>query len=161
MRCIIRTKGFGEMRFRLYPEHAPITVENFVKTARSGFYDGLCWCRIVEGYVIQAGSPDNDIMTDSDWHIKGEFAQNGVDNLLPHIRGALSMARDDGFDTAGTQFFVVHRDARQLDGRYAAFGEMESGFDVLDAIAALPTHGPETWNKPVEMPVMEQVLIED
>lgn len=161
MRCIIRTKGFGEMVFRLYPEHAPITVENFVKTARSGFYDGLCWCRIVEGYVIQGGSPDNDIMTDSDWHIKGEFAQNGVDNLLPHIRGALSMARDDGFDTAGTQFFVVHRDAHKLDGRYAAFGEMESGFDVLDAIAALPTHGPDTWNKPVEMPVMEQVLIED
>lgn len=161
MRCIIRTKGFGEMVFRLYPEHAPITVENFVKTARSGFYDGLCWCRIVEGYVIQAGSPDNDIMTDSDWHIKGEFAENGVSNPLQHIRGALSMARDDGFDTAGTQFFVVHRDAHKLDGRYAAFGEMESGFDVLDVIAALPTHGPETWNKPVEMPVMEQVLIED
>ena len=161
MRCIIRTKGFGEMRFRLYPEHAPITVENFVKTARSGFYDGLCWCRIVEGYVIQAGSPDNDIMTDSDWHIKGEFAENGVSNPLQHIRGALSMARDDGFDTAGTQFFVVHRDAHKLDGRYAAFSEMESGFDVLDAIAALPTHGPDTWNKPVEMPVMEQVLIED
>ena len=161
MRCIIRTKGFGEMVFRLYPECAPITVENFVKTARSGFYDGLCWCRIVEGYVIQAGSPDNDIMTDSDWHIKGEFAENGVNNPLQHIRGALSMARDDGFDTAGTQFFVVHRDAHKLDGRYAAFGEMESGFDVRDAIAALPTHGPETWNKPVEMPVMEQVLIED
>ena len=161
MRCIIRTAGFGEMVFRLYPEHAHITVENFVKTARSGFYDGLCWCRIVEGYVIQAGSPDNDIMTDSDWHIKGEFAENGVNNPLQHIRGALSMARDDGFDTAGTQFFVVHRDANKLDGRYAAFGEMESGFDVLDAIAALPTHGPETWNKPVEMPVMEQVLIED
>ena len=161
MRCIIRTKGFGEMRFRLYPEHAPITVENFVKTARSGFYDGLCWCRIVEGYVIQAGSPDNDIMTDSDWHIKGEFAENGVSNPLQHIRGALSMARDDGFDTAGTQFFVVHRDAHKLDGRYAVFGEMESGFGVLDAIAALPTHGPDTWNKPVEMPVMEQVLIED
>ena len=161
MRCIIRTKGFGQMVFRLYPEHAPITVENFVKTARSGFYDGLCWCRIVEGYVIQAGSPDNDIMTDSDWHIKGEFAENGVNNPLQHIRGALSMARDDGFDTAGTQFFVVHRDAHKLDGRYAAFGEMESGFDVLDAIAALPTYGPDTWNKPVEMPVMEQVLIED
>ena len=161
MRCIIETEGFGQMVFTLYPEHAPITVENFVKTARSGFYDGLCWCRIVEGYVIQAGSPDNDIMTDSDWHIKGEFAENGVSNPLQHIRGALSMARDDGFDTAGTQFFVVHRDAHKLDGRYAAFGEMESGFDVLDAIAALPTHGPETWNKPVEMPVMEQVLIED
>ena len=161
MRCIIETEGFGQMVFTLYPEYAPITVENFVKTARSGFYDGLCWCRIVEGYVIQAGSPDNDIMTDSDWHIKGEFAENGVNNPLQHIRGALSMTRDDGFDTAGTQFFVVHRDAHKLDGRYAAFGEMESGFDVLDAIAALPTHGPDTWNKPVEMPVMEQVLIED
>ena len=161
MRCIIRTKGFGEMRFRLYPEHAPITVENFVKTARSGFYDGLCWCRIVEGYVIQAGSPDNDIMTDSDWHIKGEFAENGVPNPLRHIRGALSMARDDGFDTAGTQFFVVHQDAAKLDGRYAAFGEMESGFEVLDAIAAMPTHGPETWNKPVKMPVITRITVEE
>lgn len=161
MRCIIRTRGFGEMVFRLYPEYAPITVENFVRTARSGFYDGLAWCRIVKGYVIQAGSPDNDIMTDSDWHIKGEFAENGVSNPLQHIRGALSMARDDGFDTAGTQFFVVHQDAHKLDGRYAAFGEMESGFEVLDAIAALPTSGPDTWNRPVEMPVMDQILIED
>lgn len=161
MRCIIQTRGFGEMVFRLYPEYAPITVENFVRTARSGFYDGLAWCRIVQGYVIQAGSPDNDIMTDSDWHIKGEFAENGVTNPLQHIRGALSMARDDGFDTAGTQFFVVHQDAHKLDGRYAAFGEMESGFEVLDAIAALPTSGPDTWNRPVEMPVMDRVLIED
>ena len=161
MRCIIRTRGFGEMVFRLYPEYAPITVENFVRTARSGFYDGLAWCRIVKGYVIQAGSPDNDIMTDSDWHIKGEFAENGVSNPLQHIRGALSMARDDGFDTAGTQFFVVHQDAHKLDGRYAAFGEMESGFEVLDAIAALPTSGPDTWNRPVEMPVMDRVLIAD
>ena len=77
-------------------------------------------------------------MTDSDWHIKGEFTENGVNNPLKHIRGALSMARDDDFDTAGTQFFVVHKDAAKLDGRYAAFGEMESGFDVLDAIANQP-----------------------
>lgn len=161
MRCIIRTRGFGEMVFRLYPEYAPITVENFVRTARSGFYDGLAWCRIVKGYVIQAGSPDNDIMTDSDWHIKGEFAENGVSNPLQHIRGALSMARDDGFDTAGTQFFVVHQDAHKLDGRYAAFGEMDSGFEVLDAIASQPTCGPETWNKPVKMPVITRIVIED
>ena len=133
MRCIIETEGFGQMVFTLYPEHAPITVENFVKTARSGFYDGLCWCRIVKDYVIQGGSPDNDIMTDSEWHIKGEFAENGVPNPLKHVRGALSMARDDDFDTAGTQFFVVHKDAPKLDGRYAAFGEMDSGFEVLDA----------------------------
>mgnify|MGYP005767472829 CR=1 FL=1 len=161
MRCVIETEGLGKMVIRLYPEYAPLTVENFAKTAASGFYNGLCWCRIVEGYVIQAGSPDNDIMTDSDWHIKGEFAENGVPNPLRHIRGALSMARDDGFDTAGTQFFVVHQDAAKLDGRYAAFGEMESGFEVLDAIAAMPTHDPETWNKPVKMPVITRITVEE
>ena len=161
MRCIISTEGFGDMVFDLFPEHAPITVKNFVDTVRSGFYDGLAWCRIVKDYVIQAGSPDNDIMTDSEWHIKGEFAENGVENPLEHIRGALSMARDDDYDTAGTQFFVVHKDAHKLDGRYAAFGQMVSGFDVLDAIAELPTHGPETWNKPVKMPVMSKITIQD
>ena len=160
MRCIITTEGFGEMVFELYPEHAPLTVKNFEDTAKSGFYDGLAWCRIVKDYVIQAGSPDNDIMTDSDWHIKGEFEENGVSNPIPHIRGAISMARDDGYNTAGTQFFVVHQDAHKLDGRYAAFGQMVSGFDVLDQIAALPTHGADTWNRPVEMPVMSSVRIE-
>ena len=88
MRCTIETRDFGTMVFTLYPEYAPLTVANFVKTARSGFYDGLCWCRIVKDYVIQGGSPDNDIMTDSDWHIKGEFTENGVNNPLKHIRGA-------------------------------------------------------------------------
>ncbi len=148
------------MVFDLFPEEAPITVENFVKTVESGFYDGLAWCRIVKDYVIQGGSPDNDIMTDSDWHIKGEFAENGVNNSLKHIRGALSMARDDDFDTAGTQFFVVHKDAPKLDGRYAAFGEMVSGFEVLDRIAEVETSGPDTWNKPIHMPVITKILIE-
>ena len=110
--------------------------------------------------MIQAGSPDNDIMTDSEWHIKGEFAENGVPNPIPHKRGALSMARDDAYDTAGTQFFVVHKDAHKLDGRYAAFGQLVSGFEVLDRIADLPTHGPESWNKPLEMPVMTSIRIE-
>ena len=159
MKCIITTEGFGDMVFDLFPETAPITTENFVKTAESGFYDGLAWCRIVKDYVIQAGSPDNDIMTDSEWHIKGEFAQNGIENPIPHKRGALSMARDDGFDTAGTQFFVVHQDAHKLDGRYAAFGQLTEGFEVLDRIAALPTYGPESWNKPVKLPVMSRVKI--
>lgn len=159
MQCRIVTKGFGEMVFTLYPEHAPITVESFVKVARSGFYDGLAWCRIVKDYVIQGGSPDNDIMTDSDFHIKGEFRENGIDNPLPHIRGALSMARDDAPDTAGTQFFVVHKDAHKLDGRYAAFGQMTSGFEVLDAIAEVETSGPETWNKPLDMPIIEKIEI--
>ena len=161
MKCTITTEGFGDMVFALYPDLAPITVKNFVDTARSGFYDGLAWCRIVKDYVIQGGSPDNDIMADSDWHIKGEFEENGIPNPIPHKRGAISMARDDGYDTAGTQFFVVHQDAHKLDGRYAAFGEMISGFEVLDQIAALPTSGPETWNKPDVMPVMSRVRIEE
>lgn len=159
MECRIVTGGFGEMVFTLHPQYAPLTVESFVRVARSGFFDGLGWCRIVKDYVIQSGSPDDDIMTDSGFHLKGEFRENGVDNPLPHIRGALSMARDDGFDTAGTQFFVVHRDAHKLDGRYAAFGQMTAGFDVLDAIAGVATSGPETWNKPLNMPVITRVEI--
>ena len=161
MKCRITTEGFGDMIFELYPQYAPITVKNFVDTVNSGFYNGLAWCRIVEGYVIQGGSPDNDIMTDSDWHIKGEFEENGIENPVPHIRGAISMARDDAPDTAGTQFFVVHQDAHKLDGRYAAFGQMTEGFDVLDAIAAQPTYGPETWNKPVKMPVIREIVVEE
>ena len=149
------------MVFDLFPEEAPITVKNFVDTVNSGFYNGLAWCRIVKDYVIQGGSPDNDIMTDSDWHIKGEFEANGIHNSLEHIRGALSMARDDAYDTAGTQFFVVHKDAHKLDGKYAAFGEMVSGFEVLDAIAEVETSGPETWNKPLVMPVIKEIVIEE
>lgn len=149
------------MVFELYPQKAPITVKNFKDTADSGFYNGLAWCRIVKDYVIQSGSPDNDIMTDSDWHIKGEFEENGISNDIPHIRGAISMARDDDYDTAGTQFFVVHKDAHKLDGRYAAFGQMTEGFEALDAIAELPTYGAETWNKPVEMPVIREIRVEE
>ena len=159
MECRIVTQGFGDMVFTLYPQYAPLTVESFVRVARSGFFNGLGWCRIVKDYVIQSGSPDNDIMTDSDFHLKGEFRENGVDNPLPHIRGALSMARDDDFDTAGTQFFVVHKDAHKLDGRYAAFGQMTKGFEVLDAIAQVETSGPETWNKPLKMPIISSVEI--
>lgn len=159
MECRIVTQGFGDMVFTLYPQYAPLTVESFVKVARSGFFNGLGWCRIVKDYVIQSGSPDNDIMTDSDFHLKGEFRENGVDNPLPHIRGALSMARDDDFDTAGTQFFVVHKDAHKLDGRYAAFGQMTQGFEVLDAIAQVETSGPETWNKPLKMPIISSIEI--
>ena len=155
--AIITLADGREMHFELFPEKAPITVTNFVDLANSGFYDGLAFCRIVEGYVIQGGSPDNDIMTDSGFHILGEFAENSVDTGLDHRRGAISMARDDDPNTAGTQFFVVHQDAHKLDGRYAAFGYMLAGEDVLDALASLPTSGAETWNKPNEMPVIRSI----
>ena len=157
--CVITMRDGGVMRFELYPDRTPITVSSFAEVANSGFYDGLAFCRIVKGFVIQGGSPDNDIMTDSDFHIKGEFAENGVDTGLEHKRGAISMARDDAPDTAGTQFFICHRDAHRLDGRYAAFGRMTEGFDVLDRLAELPTTGPETWNRPLEMPLMASVRV--
>ncbi|MBR3015769.1 MAG: peptidylprolyl isomerase [Clostridia bacterium] len=157
--CIILMEDGGEMRFKLYPDKAPITVASFAQCANEGFFDGLAFCRIVEGFVIQGGSPDNDIMTDSDFHIVGEFAENGHDTGLKHIRGTISMARDDQPDTAGTQFFICHQAAPRLDGKYAAFGDMISGFDVLDNLAALPTSGKETWNKPFKMPVMASVRV--
>ncbi len=147
------------MIFQLFPERAPITVSNFAEVANSGFYDGLAWCRIVEGYVIQSGSPDNDIMTDSDFHIIGEFKENGYLTDLDHRRGAISMARDDAPNTAGTQFFVVHQDAHKLDGRYAAFGYMLSGFDTLNALACLATHGPEKWNRPLQLPIIKSIRV--
>ena len=127
--------------------------------ANRGFYDGLAFCRIVKGYVIQGGSPDDDIMTDSDFHLPGEYAENGYDTGMDHRRGAISMARDDAPDTAGTQFFICHRDAHKLDGRYASFGYMTSGFDVLDALAETPTSGPEKWNRPLDMPRMQRVRV--
>ena len=157
--AIITLQDGRKMCFELFAEHAPITTANFADLANAGFYDGLAFCRIVEGYVIQSGSPDNDIMTDSHFHLLGEFKDNGVDTGLDHRRGAISMARDDDPNTAGTQFFIVHRDAHKLDGRYAAFGYMTDGHDVLDAIAALPTHGPDTWHKPLSMPIIQSIRV--
>lgn len=155
----IIVKGFGEMVFTLYEEHARKTVENFQKLANEGFYDGLGFCRIVKDFVIQGGSPDNNIMTDSEHHIQGEFSENGIENPLVHKRGAISMARDDDFNSAGTQFFVVHQDAHRLDGKYAAFGYMTEGFQVLDRIANVKTESPEKWNYPLELPIMESIRV--
>ena len=157
MRCTIETRDFGTMVFTLYPEYAPLTVANFVKTARSGFYDGLCWCRIVKDYVIQGGSPDNDIMTDSDWHIKGEFTENGVNNPLKHTRGVISMARSMNPNSAGSQFFIMHKDAPHLDGQYAAFGKVVAGMDVVDKIAAVRTDWNDKPTTPVKMKTVELI----
>ena len=155
----ITLKGYAPMTFELFPKQAPITVANFADLANHGFYDGLTICRIVNGYVIQGGSPDNDIMTDSDFHIIGEFDQNGLITGLDHRRGAISMARDDAPNTAGTQFFVTHRDAHKLDGRYAAFGYMLTGQETLDAVAALETSGSDTWNQPLCPPVITAIRV--
>lgn len=149
----------GEMVFELFPHLAPITVENFCRLAKSGFYDGLTFHRVVKDYVIQGGSQDNTCMCPTDFTIKGEFGENGVETGLEHRRGAISMARDDDFDSAGTQFFVVHRDAPKLDRRYAAFGYMLEGFDVLDTIASVPTLPPQQENRPLVPQVIQKITV--
>ncbi len=160
MKAVIKIKDSGEMIFELYPEKAPITVNNFVRLVNEGFYDGLSFHRVVKDYVIQGGSEDNTCMCPTDFTITGEFAENGYDKGLTHKRGALSMARDDDYNSAGTQFFVVHKDAHKLDGRYAAFGQLIDGFDILDKIASVDTAPPEQENRPVVPQIIESIQID-
>lgn len=129
----------GVMEIELYPDIAPITCENFTQLAKSGFYDGLIFHRVIEGFMIQGGDPKGTGMGGSGKNIKGEFAANGVKNDLKHERGVISMARSMMKDSASSQFFIMHRDAPHLDGQYAAFGKMVSGFETLDKIAQCQT----------------------
>ena len=159
MHVLIKMKDAGEMVFELFPENAPITVGNFISLVNRKFYDGLTFHRVVKDYVIQGGSEDNTCMCPTSFTITGEFAENGHDTGLVHVRGAISMARGDDFNSAGTQFFVVHKDAHQLDGRYAAFGMLTEGFDVLDTIANIDTDSPERENRPLEHQVIEFIEV--
>lgn len=131
----------GQMRFELFPEQAPNTVANFVKLANSGFYDGQQFFRIVAGVFIQGGDPNNNGTGDPGYAIRGEFEENGVHNTLSHMRGAISMARQSGYDTAGSQFFIMQGSYPEYDERYACFGTMidEQSLAVLDAIGSQPT----------------------
>lgn len=139
MKAIIEMENGGKMTLELYPETAPITVANFVKLAKSGFYNGLIFHRVIENFMVQGGDPTGTGMGGPGWTIKGEFASNGVKNTLKHTRGVISMARSARPDSAGSQFFIMHKDAPHLDGQYAAFGKMTDGFDTLDDIAKTPT----------------------
>ena len=129
----------GAIELELYPHIAPITVENFVSLAGSGFYDGLIFHRVISGFMIQGGDPLGNGMGGSDKNIKGEFAANGVANSLSHKRGVISMARSQNFNSASSQFFIMHADGEFLDGQYAAFGKVTSGIETVDAIAEVPT----------------------
>ena len=130
----ITVKDYGKITVELDGDAAPITVENFLKLAGDGFYDGLTFHRIDEGFVMQGGDPNGDGTGGSGENIKGEFALNGVDNPLSHTRGAISMARSQMNYSASSQFFIVHQDATILDGQYACFGYVTEGMDVVDAI---------------------------
>ncbi len=138
-KAIIEMENGGKMTLELHPEHAPETVANFVKLAGQGFYDGLIFHRVIEGFMIQGGDPTGTGRGGPGYQIHGEFAANGVKNALKHTRGVISMARAMDPNSAGSQFFIMHQDAPHLDGQYAAFGVMTDGFDTLDEIAETET----------------------
>ena len=136
VRVAMEGQDFGTIQLELYPEKAPETVANFEKLVKAGFYDGLTFHRIIKGFMIQGGDPLGNGGGGSDETIKGEFTANGfTKNDLSHKRGVISMARSMSYDSASSQFFIVHEDSDFLDGQYAAFGRVTDGMDVVDAIA--------------------------
>ena len=154
---LIDVKDKGKIVVELYPDIAPITVKNFKRLVSQGFYDGLIFHRVIEGFMIQGGDPEGTGMGGSSETIKGEFSANGVENNLKHQRGVISMARNSiSMDSASSQFFIMHQDAPSLDGQYAAFGKVVYGMDVVDAIAEVETNYND---KPTENVVMEKVYL--
>ena len=157
----ITMKDGGKMQLELYPDVAPATVENFVKLVNDGFYDGLTFHRIIKGFMIQGGDPEGTGMGGSKDTIKGEFKQNGVQNDLKHTRGVISMARSQNPNSASSQFFIMHDDAPYLDGQYAAFGKMVSGFEELDKLAETPVQDGNGTVAKGDQPQIETIKIID
>ena len=153
---VIEMDNGKQIEIELYPDIAPISCENFEKLVKEGFYDGLTFHRIIPGFMIQGGCPLGHGTGGPGWHIKGEFAANGVQNDLKHTRGILSMARASDPNSAGSQFFIMHADANYLDGQYAAFGKVVSGMEVVDEIACTPTGRND---KPLAPQIMKRVYI--
>ena len=137
----IEMENGGVMKAELYPDIAPNTVNNFISLVNNNFYDGLIFHRVIEGFMIQGGDPEGSGMGGPGYGIKGEFSQNGFANDLKHSAGVLSMARSMMPDSAGSQFFIMHKNAPHLDGAYAAFGKITEGMDIVDAIACTPVDG--------------------
>ena len=127
------------MKAELYPEIAPNTVNNFIDLVQKGFYDGLIFHRVIPGFMIQGGCPNGNGMGGPGYSIKGEFSQNGFANNLKHTPGVLSMARAMHPESAGSQFFIMHKTSPHLDGAYAAFGKVTEGLEIVDKIASTPT----------------------
>ena len=145
------------MKAELYPEIAPNTVNNFISLVKKGFYDGLTFHRIINGFMIQGGCPDGTGMGGPGYTIRGEFAQNGFPNNLSHEPGVLSMARAMHPDSAGSQFFIMHKTAAYLDGQYAAFGKVTEGLDVVDKLATVKT---DYSDRPLEPVVIRSITVE-
>lgn len=158
----IKIRDYGDIQVELDADTAPITVTNFVKLAQDGFYDGLTFWRIMDGFMIQGGDPNGDGTGGSDETIKGEFSSNGVDNNISHTRGTISMARSTDPDSASSQFFIVQSDSDFLDGEYAAFGHVTEGMEIVDKICkdAEPTDDNGTIKADAQ-PVIESITITD
>ena len=153
----IEMEDGGVITLELYPQVAPISVNNFISLANKGFYDGLIFHRVISGFMIQGGDPQGSGMGGPGYSIKGEFAGNGVKNDLSHARGVLSMARAQNPNSAGSQFFIMHADGPFLDGQYAAFGKVVEGIEVVDRIAAVKT---DFMDKPKDPQRMKKVSVE-
>ena len=158
----IKVKDYGTISVELDADVAPITVTNFVDLAKDGFYDGLTFHRIISGFMIQGGDPLGNGTGGSDKTIKGEFSENGVENSISHVRGTISMARSQDYDSASSQFFIMHKDNPGLDGQYAAFGTVTKGMEVVDKICedAKPTDDNGTIPSD-QQPVIEKITITD
>lgn len=158
----IDVKDYGVIKVELNADEAPITVTNFVKLAKEGFYDGLTFHRIIDGFMIQGGDPNGDGTGGSDETIKGEFSANNVDNILKHTRGAISMARSQDYDSASSQFFIVHQTYPSLDDQYAVFGYVYEGMDVVDQIAtSVPVTDDNGTVEAQNQPVITSIKIID
>lgn len=158
----ITVKDYGTIKVELDADTAPITVTNFVDLAKDGFYDGLTFHRIISGFMIQGGDPQGNGTGGSDEKIKGEFSANGVENDISHERGVISMARAQDYDSASSQFFIMHQDTESLDGDYAAFGHVTEGMEIVDQIC----EDTEVEDKngtvaPKNQPVIESVKVID
>ena len=150
----LKIKDYGVIKLELDAEAAPITVANFKKLVGKGFYDGLTFHRIINGFMIQGGDPWGNGMGGSDEEIKGEFAINGVNNPIRHEKGVISMARSQNPDSASSQFFICQADCTFLDGQYAAFGRVTEGIEVVDAVASVRT---DYNDKPFEDVVIDYI----
>lgn len=155
-------KDYGTVKMELYADIAPITVANFAKLVNEGFYNGLTFHRIMSGFMIQGGDPLGNGTGGSDEEIKGEFALNGVENSISHTRGTISMARASAYNSASSQFFIMHQDYTGLDGAYAAFGKVTDGMEVVDKICenVIPVDNNGTVLKN-EQPVIESIKMID
>ena len=159
---VIKVKKYGNIKVELDADTAPISVTNFVNLAKKGFYDGLTFHRIIDGFMIQGGDPSGDGTGGSDETIKGEFSDNGVENNISHVRGAISMARSSENDSASSQFFIVQSDSTYLDGQYAGFGTVTSGMDIVDKICKdTPVTDSNGTVEKENQPVIEKITVKD